>query len=180
MKGDVVGWITEVVKMNTDLNQIEAMTTNELEALYGTLSNEEFRIKVSLSVVSLELEARLKSRRRIPEFHSRAVEETTASGNTRITIEPPKNPRAWGKPVPDHLGNDPAHLDREDAPAPEGCDCVFCGGVFCAEPERKTRSDKGTTRETVRAIDRSSCCGAEGRRMNTETLDCAVCREVVE
>lgn len=161
--------------MNTNLNQIEAMTTNELEALYGTLSNEEFRIKVSLSVVSLELEARLKSRRRIPEFHSRAVEETTASGNTRITIEPPKNPRAWGKPVPDHLGNDPAPLDREDAPAPEGCDCVFC-----AEPERKTRSDKGTVRETVRAIDRSSCCGTEGRRMNSTSLDCIACRGVVE
>lgn len=140
--------------MNIDLNQIEAMTTNELEALYGTLSNEEFRIKVSLSVVSLELEARLKSRRRIPDFGG-AVEETTSSGNTRLT------------------------LDREDAPAPEGCDCVFCADTEAEDaPERKTRSDKGTIRETERGLDHSSCCGAEGRRMNTETGDCAECRPI--
>ena len=128
--------------MQIDLNQIEAMTTNELEAHYGRLETEAFRLKVALSVVSVELEARIKSRRITPL----GVEEQTTNGETRLSIHPNPAPRFRNLKV------------------------------------RAVRSDKGVPRGPrgpltgSRSMDHSSCCGAEGRRMNTETLDCAACR----
>jgi len=149
--------------MNIDLNTIEAMTTNELEALYGELSTEEFRLKVALSVVSLELETRQKTRRETPH----GVEERTTSGAYIIT-----------RPSSD----EPDEVEELEVESPVHCgeECETCDEEAAERVARKPRSDIGTTREGVRALDHASCCGAEGRRMNSETLDCAACRGVVE
>lgn len=165
--------------MNIDLNQIEAMTTTELEAHYGRLETEAFRLRVAISAVSLELEARIKSRRQTPL----GVEERTASGDTRLNLKPrsppaPTNPRAWGKCVCglcEECKTDPYDSPLELSPALK----AHNDGLHF----RARRSDAGVPRGPIagpRALDHSSCCGAEGRRMNTETLDCAACREVVE
>ncbi len=147
--------------MNIDLNQIEAMTTTELEAHYGRLETEAFRLRVAISAVSLELEARIKSRRQTPL----GVEEQTASGDSRLTINP--NPH-------------PSFIERDEAMFPRYAKGVEINALSRIKSIRMVRKDKGTKREGVRALDHASCCGAEGRRMNSETLDCAACREVVE
>lgn len=178
--------------MNIDLNQIEAMTTKDLEAHYGRLETEAFRLRVAISAVSLELEARIKSRRNTPL----GVEEQTASGNTRLTLDrlmkTPAHPRAWGKCV---CGQETCVECTDTLPVHCGEECETCDEEaavragyesFKTEAIRRSRarrSDAGVPRggfSAPRALDHSSCCGAEGRRMNTESLDCAACREVVE
>ena len=149
------------IELNIDLNQIEAMTTNELEAHYGRLETEVFRLKVSLSVVSLELEARIKSRRITPI----GIEETTASGDTRLTLNPWEKMRAAHD---EETTSSVAKAKRELRNHREGVG------------PRSPRSDIGSKRDGQRGLDTASCCGAKGRRMNTVSLDCFECREVVE
>lgn len=157
--------------MMFDLNQIEAMPMNELRARYGALEVELFNLKVALSEVSLEMERRLKC----AVEHPQGVELTRANGDSTLYIV--------GASSPEHLNR---FLGRDHPLAVRFSE-------MCAEyvqriqdeweveqVARKTRSDKGTHRETERDLDHSSCCGAEGRRMNAETLDCAACRGVVE
>lgn len=163
------------------LNQIEAMTTTDLEALYGRLETEAFRLRVSISAVSLELEARIKSRRETPL----GVEETGADGTVRLAVWPSiptpyPNPAA---PRADEVEDIPVVSVVHCGEPCETCDeeaAVRAGfAAFREEAVRRYGRPRGPMTGSRRP-DHSSCCGAEGRRMNSETEDCAACREVVE
>lgn len=196
--------------MNIDLNQIEAMHMNDIEAHYGRLETEAFRLRVAISALSIEMERRIKSAKWRDAIGGTGIEMTQANGDTLFFLVGATNPESvhhWfgsnhpltvrfceeaealyqsqveelmQTPVhPDHCGEECETCDDEAA-AREGFK------AFKAEAIRRSRarrSDAGVPRGPItgpRAPDHSSCCGAEGRRMNTETLDCAACREVVE
>ena len=176
--------------MNIDLNQIEAMHMNDIEAHYGRLETEAFRLRVAISALSIEMERRIKSAKWRDAIGGTGIEMTQANGDTVFFLVGATNPESvhhWfgsNHPLTVRFCEESeamyqSQVDHEQT-NPRYEEGVEINALSRIKSIRMVRKDKGTKREGVRALDHASCCGAEGRRMNSETLDCAACREVVE
>lgn len=178
--------------MNIDLNQIEAMHMNDIEAHYGRLETEAFRLRVAISALSIEMERRIKSAKWRDAIGGTGIEMTQDNGDTQFFLVGASNPESvqyWlgsNHPLTVRFGEESFALYRNqieyEARVVDEVEHIPVRSPVHAKP-RKVRSDAGVPRGPMtgsRRPDHSSCCGAEGRRMNTETGDCAACREVVE